>query len=181
MIAVALCALFLTPLIWMYRRLELQVTRERMAAEYARAQADRALYAAQVRSAQAAFNTSKTSNNNQPIWAALSINHPVLTVGQTKDLRIEFSLINDGDKVIDPKIAKSRIVINDKEIADSGLVLSSVAKEDRFKVLAPGESLQFDCLLGDHFKVPGRYRVSWKGSEFQAPEIVVRIMPDKTH
>ena len=44
MIAVALCALLLTPLVWMLHRVELLVNMERLAAENARAQAERALY-----------------------------------------------------------------------------------------------------------------------------------------
>ena len=35
---------------------------------------------------------------------------------------------HQGDKVIDPKIADSRIVINGKERTDSGLIFSSVEK-----------------------------------------------------
>jgi len=113
------------------------------------------------------------------IWAGLSVNHSIFKAGQTEDLRIEFTLVNDGDKVIDPKIPESQIVINGKELSDSGMILSSVQKGTRFKALPPGESLQFDCLLGDQFKEPGVYRVSWKGSGFQSSEIVLRILPDE--
>ena len=73
----------------------------------------------------------------------MSVNHPIFKAGQTKDLRIEFTLVNDGDKVIDPKIPESQIVINGKELSDSGLILSSVQKGARFRALPPGESLQF--------------------------------------
>jgi hypothetical protein len=97
-------------------------------------------------------------------------------MGQTKDLRIEFTLVNDGDKEIDPSIADSRIVINGKELSDSGLILSSVQKGARFKALSPGESLQFDCLLGDQFREPGTYRISWKGAGFESPEIMLRTL-----
>ncbi len=183
MIAIALCAVFLVPLVWMRRQLELQLTMERLAAENARAQAERALYAAQVSSAQAALSAATLGNTDQPktesLWAALSVNHTIFKTGQTKDLRIEFTLVNDGNKVIDPKILESRIVINDKELADSGLVVSSVPKEARFKALSPGDNLQLSVLLGDHFKEPGTYRVSWKGIGFLSPEIVLRILPEK--
>ena len=47
----------------------------------------------------------------------MSVNHAIFKAGQTKDLRIEFTLVNDGDKVIDPKIPESRIVINGKELS----------------------------------------------------------------
>ena len=109
----------------------------------------------------------------------MSINHPVFKAGQTKDLRIEFTLVNDGAKVIDPKIAESRIIINGEELTDSGVVARSVRGDARFQALSPGDSLQFGILLGDHFKEAGTYRVSWKGAGFQSAEIVLRILPEK--
>ena len=111
----------------------------------------------------------------------MSVNHSIFKASQTKDLRIEFSIVNDGDKPIDPKISDSRIIINGKELAASGLILSSVPKVARSQALSPGGSLQFDCLVGDQFKEPGVYQVSWKGSGFQSPEIVLRIFPEETH
>jgi hypothetical protein len=115
----------------------------------------------------------KTDN----LWAALSINHALFVTGQTKGLKIEFSLVNDGDKVIDPKIADSRIVINGKELAESGLIFGGVPNDVRIKPFAPGKTLQFNVLIGDHFKEPGIYRVSWKGSDFQSSEVELRILP----
>ena len=117
--------------------------------------------------------------NAGSLWAGLSVNHPIFKAGQAKDLRIEFTLVNDGDKVIDPKIADSRLVINGKELSDSGLILSSVQKALVSEALPPGESLQFDCRLGDRFKEPGTYRVVWKGAGFQSSEMVLRILPEK--
>jgi hypothetical protein len=180
MIAIALCALFLAPVGWMYRRLELQRRMEMLAVDHARAQAERA--AALARFTQAGFSAPIQGNTVPRIagnlWAALSANHAVFVTGQTKDLRIEFNLVNDGDEVIDPKMAESHIIINDKELIESGSVLGSVPKEARFNSLAPGESLQFSLLLGNQFKKPGTYRVSWKGAGFQSSEMVLRILPD---
>ena len=148
MIAVALCAVLLALAVWTVRHFEARVRLERMMAEQARDQALQARDLAQVRSAQAALVAAKLGTADQPkagsLWAGLSVNHPIFKAGQTKDLRIEFTLVNDGDKVIDPKIPESQIVINGKELSDSGLILSSVQKGARFKALSPGESLQFD-------------------------------------
>lgn len=114
---------------------------ERLLAEQARNQADQARDLAQVRSAQAALVAAKLGTTDQPkagsLWAGVSVNHPIFKAGQTKDLSIEFTLVNDGDKVIDPKIADSRIVVNGKERNDSGLIFGSVQKGDRFKALSP--------------------------------------------
>jgi hypothetical protein len=179
MVAVALCALLLAPVVWMFRQLE-ALRNERMYAEHARAVAEeRAAVAAQA--ARAALAAAKLGTADpkkaRSLWAGLSVNHPVFKAGQTKGLRIEFTLVNDGDQVIDPKIQESRIAINGKELSDSGLILGSVEEGTRFKELPPGESLQFDRLLGDQFKQPGVYRVSWKGAGFQSSEIVFRILP----
>jgi hypothetical protein len=183
MIAVALCALFLAPLGWMYRQVELQRRMEMVAREHARALADERA-AALARSAQAVPTIARLGTTAQPkagnLWAALSVNHPVLKAGQTKDLRIEFSLVNDGDKPIDPKIAGSRIAINGKESSESASVFGGVPKDVRLKALAPGDNLQFSVVLGDYFDEPGTYRVSWKGSDFQSPEISLRVLPEKT-
>jgi hypothetical protein len=182
MIAVALCAALLALAVWTFRQVEARVTLERLMADQARLQAEQAAYIAQVRSAQAAFAAEKLDTAYQTpagsLWAGLSVNHPVFRADQTKDLRIEFTLVNDGDKPIDPKITKSQILINGKELGHSGLILSSVQEGDRSEALPPGQSLRLDCLLGDWFKEPGIYRVSWKGSGFQSSEIVIRILPE---
>jgi hypothetical protein len=183
MIAIALCALFLAPLGWMYRQAELQ-RRMEMLAVMERALAEEKA-AALARFTQAGLSTAIRGNTVQPktdnLWAAMSINHAVFMTGQTKDLRIEFSLVNDGDQVIDPKIAESHIVINGKELTDSGSILKRSLKEATIKALSPGDTLQFGVVFGDHFKEPGTYRISWQGSGFQSSEIVLRIMAEKAH
>jgi hypothetical protein len=180
MVAVALCAVLLALAAWTVRRFEARVRLERLRADQARVQAERATYLAQLQSAQAARAAAKLRTADQTrvgsLWAGLTVNHPIFRAGQTKDLRIEFTLVNDGDRVIDPKIPESHIVINGKELGDSAMILGSAHSER----LPPGESLQFDHLLGDQFKQPGVYRVSWKGAGFQSSEILLRILPDET-
>ena len=182
MIAIALCAVLLTLIAWMNRQVREQAREQRVLAQLARDEALRARFLAQASSAQAALNAAKPGSTEQAktgnLWAALTVSHSTFQQGQTKDLRIEFTLVNDGDQVIDPKIGESRIVINGKELAGSGLIFNSVAKDARFTALAPEESLQFNVLLGDHFKEPGIYGVSWKGVGFQSSEMVLRILPD---
>jgi hypothetical protein len=179
MISVAVCAVLLVPIVWMFRQVEIA----RQAERRARAQAEQLRYFAEIRSAQAALSAAKLSNTVQPrtgnLWAGLSVNHPIFDAGQTKDLRIEFTLVNDGDKVIDPKIAESRLIINGQELTDPGLDVGSAQKDVRIQALSPGGSVQFGIRLGDHFKEPGNYRVSWKGVGFQSPEIEIRILPEK--
>jgi hypothetical protein len=157
---------------------------EALMQERFRAEQDRALAeertAALARAAQAAAKPGTADQKKTgSLWAGLTVNHPIFRAGQAKDLRIEFTLVNDGDKVIDPKIPESQVVINGKELGDSGMILSRVQKGARFRALPPGESLQFDCVLADQLKEPAIYRVSWKGTGFQSSEIVLRILPEE--
>jgi hypothetical protein len=179
MIAVALCALFLAPVVWFVRA---RANMQRMAVESALAEA-RAAQASMSSAILAAANQPKTQSileeRQGALWAALGVKQPVFKLGQTKDLRIEFTLVNDGESEIDPRIVESRIVINGKELAYSGSILISASKDTRLRAISPGESLQFGVDLGNHFKEPGIYRVSWKGADFHSPEIVVRILFDK--
>jgi hypothetical protein len=135
-------------------------------------------------SAQAALAAAKLGTADQKkagsLWAGLSVNHPTFKAGQTGDLRIEFTLVNDGHEVIDPKIADSRIVINGKGLTDSGSIFSGVLEGARPEAMPPGDSLQFGLPLGDRFKEPGTYRISWKGAGFDSPEVVFRILPGGT-
>ena len=130
----------------------------------ARAEAERARYLAQVQLAHVALReATATSETRGKLWAALSVNHPVFRQAETKALNIEFTLVNDGDAVLDPKIGDSKIIINGKELADSGFILSNGPRDARFDALPPGDHLRFGYALGDHFLEPGVYRVSWRG------------------
>ncbi len=176
MVAVALCSLPLALVVWTFRQavaMNLAVAH----AELARALADER--AASLAQAAAKPGTADQKNAGS-LWAGLSVNHPIFKAGQSQDLRIEFTLVNDGDQVIDPKILESQIVINGKELSDSGVILGSVQKGARFRALPPGESLQFDCPLGDQFKEPAIYRVSWKGAGFRSSELVFRVLPKQS-
>jgi hypothetical protein len=181
MIVVALCALFLAPVGWFVRLNEKLVRAERMAADRARAQA----VLAQALSTQTGLTRTKAGSAVQPnggdLWAGLGVNHCIFRVGQTKDLRIELALFNDGPTAIDPKIAESRIMINGVELTDSGSMLGRGLKDAQLRALAPGDNLQFAVPLAGHFSAPGHapgvYRVFWKGSGFQSPAVVFRVLP----
>jgi hypothetical protein len=191
MIAVALFALFFTPIVFMYRRNVALVQAERMAADSARLAAERAMYAAQLQAAKASLKGANIGNVNQGksgteaedqqgnLWAAVSVNRALFRQGETKDLRIVLTLVNDGDQVIDPKIAESRIMINGKELADSGSIFGNAPKDSRFTALPPGDQLEFSFAPGEKLSEPGIHLVSWKGADFQSPEVVVRIIAEK--
>jgi hypothetical protein len=194
MIAVAVCALLLAPLIWLMRQNALLRSQQMRAVEaerMARAAAERAVYASLIRSAQAQVVSKASYADDHPeegspvpkrggLWVALGVNHVVFRRGDAKGLDVEFSLVNDSEETIDPKIAESRIVVNGKELVDSGLILGNGPRDARFAALPPGEHLQFGYSLGDYFKEPGVYRVSWRGANFRSPEVVFRVLPEKT-
>jgi hypothetical protein len=190
MIAVAVCALLLVPVVWVAQQTAL-VRAERMRAidaeRRARAEAARAQYVAQVRSAHARFESQAAdpaeppqagapARNRGGLWAALGVNHAVFRRGEEAGLSVEFTLVNDGEATIDPKIGESRIVVNGEELADSGLILGNGPRDARFAALPPGEHLRFGYALGEHFKEPGIYRVSWRGANFRSPEVVFRVL-----
>lgn len=70
-------------------------------------------------------------------------------------------------------------MVNGEELADSGLVLGNGPRDARSAALPPGDHLSFGYALGDHFREPGIYRVSWRGANFRSPEVVFRVLPDR--
>jgi hypothetical protein len=185
MIVVALCALFLAPLIWLARRSQEEMRLALAAEALARDEAVRAREVAQFLAAQVKSPTTQTApsppSEKVPgeLWAALSVNHTVSTPSESKDLFVEFTLVNDGPNAIDPRLGDSRILVNGKELADSVVIFANAPKDARFSALPPGDHLQFLFALGDYFKEPGIYRVSWQGRGFQSAEIVIRVLPDR--
>jgi alpha-beta hydrolase superfamily lysophospholipase len=164
-----------------------------MVADHARAQTQKALDQVRLRSAQLGLIAQTTGKSDQPgtgpqaaegqesLWAAVSVNHSIFKQGEPENVSIELTLVNDGAEVIDPKIAESWILINGQEVPDSGSILRGGLKDAEVKPLAPKGKLQFRVALKDCLKNPGTYRVSWRGTGFQAPEIVLRVLPADPH
>jgi hypothetical protein len=118
-----------------------------------------------------------TKQSGAKIWAAITINEPVFIAGWTKNLQINFTLVNDGAATINPEIEASEIIVNGETWADSNFIFGNGPKDNRFTALPPKDYLLFGYALGERFNEPGIYRVSWKGKTFEAPEIVFRILP----
>jgi RNA polymerase sigma factor (sigma-70 family) len=119
---------------------------------------------------------AKAAEEAKPLWAGLSINQPVFREGGTELLQLTFSMVNDGDKVIDPKIAASKLIVNGKPLPDSAFIFGNGPRDDRFTALPPGDFLLFGYGLGSRFKKPGVYRVYWEGEGFRSPQVVFRIL-----
>jgi hypothetical protein len=116
------------------------------------------------------------------LWAGISVSQPVF-VGKNDTVpgifQINFTMINDGDKTIDPEISSSKLLINGKELKDWPILVSNGPKDNRFKALPPGDYLLFGSGLGKYFEEPGIYKVSWQGKAFQSNEIEFRVLPEK--
>ena len=165
MIAVAISAFLLTPAAWLVREKALLRARQMQAAAYRqraivlgeRARAE--LAAASRVLAKGAWETKRKGDSDpraeRGLWAAITVNHAVFRSGETRDLRIEFTLVNDGDKALDPQIGKSRIIVNGEELSDSGLILSNGPRDARFGALPPGATLQFGYALGKPLRTAG--------------------------
>ena len=125
----------------------------------------------------ALFSWASAHQDSHKLWAALSVSRPLFHAGATKELLIHFTLVNDGSKLIDPKIESSKIIINGKELGDSGFILSNGPRDARWHALPPGDTLEFAYALENYFKEPGIYKVAWKGDDFETPPIVFRVMP----
>jgi hypothetical protein len=191
MILVAGCALLLMPLIWVARQRQMLVQAELRAAEAAmiardQAAAIQARLQAQLAESPEGSGAGTSSAGTAPasartaaapagkVWASLSMNHAVFKQDEVKDLLIEFSLVNDGSTPIDPGISHSRLIVNGQEAAGSIL---AEAEDPRYRSLAVGDRLQFTRKLGDMFRSPGTYRLSWRGESFQSRELTLRVLP----
>jgi RNA polymerase sigma factor (sigma-70 family) len=116
------------------------------------------------------------------LWAGISVTQPVFESKNTTIngiFQINFTVVNDGDKTIDPDIGSSELLVNGKPMKDWDFIIHNGPRDDRWTALPPGDCLEFGYGLGDRFEKPGIYRVQWKGKNFQSAEIVFRVLPRK--
>lgn len=182
MIVVAVCAFLLFPFSMTIRELE-RVRQGRLRAAHeakiarelgrkTRADALRTLHLAHLKARIAPEHRSRGH-----VWAMLSVSQPIVRQGETTGLKVEFNLVNETNEGFDPRIPESRIVVNDRELADSGRIMGRTPRTARSQRLLPGEALHFVGALGHHFQEVGAYRVVWEGPGFRSPEVVIRVHP----
>jgi RNA polymerase sigma factor (sigma-70 family) len=131
------------------------------------------------RTTAAPLRDTRPDMKKTDLWAAITVSSPIFREGESGALQINFTLVNDGKKVIDPRIGASRLFINGKELKDSARIFNNGPHDDRDTALPAGDYLHFGYALGRHFAKPGVYRVSWRGEGFEASEIVFRVLPKK--
>jgi thiol-disulfide isomerase/thioredoxin len=120
------------------------------------------------------------ADRESKLWAAISISKPLFLENEAAErIQVQFTLVNDGDMTLDPQIGASQLFVNGKELSDWAFIVGNGPKSPHFQALPAGEHIQFGYSLGEHFKKPGIYQVSWKGKAFESPAIVFRVMPKK--
>jgi hypothetical protein len=122
-------------------------------------------------------NESQFKTKPNVLWAAISTNDPIFYAGRTEGLSISFAVVNDGNSTINPKIEASHLLINGVEPKNWPFVISNGIRSSQFYALPQNHALQFVYSLGEYFKNPGIYTVTWKGENFRAPDITFRVLP----
>jgi hypothetical protein len=119
------------------------------------------------------------------IWAAVGLNRLVLDPDATPQERflMTFGLVYDGDQIVNPGFYDSYLIVNGQPLwdehrrwtltQDGGLFSGSMMR------LPPGQAVGTLRQMDKYFKAPGIYRVSWKSTSFESPEVVFRVLPRK--
>jgi hypothetical protein len=117
------------------------------------------------------------------LWAAISISRPVFDPeAYTADRpKIHLGLVNDGTRTLETGLRESVLVVNGQLRRGEAweAALKDGLRGDTWEKLPPGGHVGVVCPLEDVITEPGTYRVSWKGRDFQSPEVVYRILPAK--
>jgi hypothetical protein len=113
------------------------------------------------------------------LWAGVSVSKPVFYQHNLGSgfFQLDFTVVNDGDRTVDPGIEGSTLLVNGKELKDWGFVVGNGPRGSDFKALAPGRAVRFGYAMGQYFDEPGIYRVVWKGQGFEAAAVVFRVLP----
>ena len=93
---------------------------------------------------------------------------------------VSFVLLNDGQSPINSTQGGWQIVIDGKELSDSGFIVGNGPQpEGGWGILKPGESYEFgkELEISRYFPKLGEHTLSWKGQLFQSSTIKVIITP----
>lgn len=131
--------------------------------------------------AVAAGPPEQKAKPDKKLWAAISTSTPIRDwpAFSVDVFMVNFGLVNDGDKTVDPEIDSSQLLVNGKVLKNWDFIINNGIRDGRWKALPPKDNLGFGYALGNHFEEPGIYKLQWKGKDFQSPEIVLRVMPKR--
>jgi hypothetical protein len=117
------------------------------------------------------------------LWAAISVSRAVYHPDTitTDRFTMSFGLVNDGTKTVETGTSESFLVVNGTPLRSHEwwMAINNGLRDGGWERLPPGESTGVHLSVEKFFQEPGVYRVSWRGKNFQSPEIVFRVMPSK--
>lgn len=121
---------------------------------------------------------SPQKTRNTQLWTTLSVNQSLFQEESTKNLMLHFTLVNDGNRVLDAgkMIDNSKLVVNGEELKDSAFIFANGPRTAEWNNLSPSGTMQFSKLLSEYFQKPGVYRISWKSSEFESLSVGFRVI-----
>ena len=118
-------------------------------------------------------------NEIQPhakLWAAMTVQQPVIPKNRINDLTLTFAVVNDGDSTVNPGVVSSHLFINGVELKEWTWVTTNGPKTSFNTALPPKRTLLFGCGCGQYFSKPGVYTLRWQGENFRAPDLTFRVL-----
>ena len=123
---------------------------------------------------------SEATTARVKLWAGLSVTSPTVGADDVQDARsfmVFFSLVNDGDKAVNPEIDSSQLLVNGKELKEWGFIVGNGPRGNDFESLAVGQAVRFGKGMGRYFSKPGVYKLQWKGKDFESAVVEFRVLP----
>lgn len=103
-------------------------------------------------------------------------NRPPFT--EPNHVRVSFILLNDGETEADVAAGSWKIVIDDVELKDSGMIFGNGPQPiGGYQRLHPGATYQFwyELQATEYFARSGEHKVYWKGDGFRSSTVTVRV------
>lgn len=126
---------------------------------------------------------SKSQGNCTGLHAGITAQLMQVTQGYSEpSVMVEFHLLNDSETAQTTAPESWKIVIDGKELSDSGWIFGNgPGPVGGYGTLANGSTFDFGKALpiAEYFPETKEYRISWKGRYFQSPTVTVRIPTSK--
>jgi hypothetical protein len=106
-----------------------------------------------------------------------------LTQGDSDpSVMVVFHLLNDSDTPQSTAPESWKIVVDGKELSDSGLIFGNGPEPSGgYETLVAGATFHFGKALqiAQYFPETRKYKISWKGRQFQSPTVTISIPKSK--
>lgn len=122
---------------------------------------------------------SKSQGNCTGLHAGITAQMMQVTQGYSEpSVMVAFHLLNDSETAQTTAPESWKIVIDGKELSDSGWIFGNGPEPvGGYGTLATGSTFDFGTALpiAKYFPEIKEYRISWRGSHFQSPTVTFRI------